>query len=171
MLAETVHFNLTITLLYSPVSVDLIVKIIVIHETSDGVPIDGVPNLKVVTVSLGVTVVYMMLATTGFGFAIVCLLFTFVFRNKRSCSMIETCLHSFIVFTYCSMYCHIPFNAWFRLIRLSSPNLNYIIGLGAIILYLNVIVLVIPTKNSDFAAVLCNVSRNIAFDYYNYLQI
>ena len=45
-----------------------------------------------------------------------------------------------------------------RLIRLSSPNLNYIIGLGAIILYLNVITLVIPTTNTDFAAVLCNVS-------------
>ena len=46
-----------------------------------------------------------------------------------------------------------------RLIRLSSPNLNYLIGLGAIVLYLNVIVLVIPTTNPEFAAVLCNVSE------------
>ena len=45
----------------------------------------------------------------------------------------------------------------FRLIRLSSPNLNYIIGLGAVVLYLNVIILVIPTKEEDIAAVLCNV--------------
>ena len=45
-----------------------------------------------------------------------------------------------------------------RLIRLSSPNLNYIIGLGAFILYLNVVTLVIPATNHDFAAVLCNVS-------------
>ena len=45
-----------------------------------------------------------------------------------------------------------------RLIRLSSPNLNYLIGLGAIIFYINVITLVVPTTNTDFAAVLCNVS-------------
>ena len=49
-------------------------------------------------------------------------------------------------------------NIIFRLIRLSSPNLNYIIGLGAFILYLNVVALVIPATNHDFAAVLCNVS-------------
>ena len=41
---------------------------------------------------------------------------------------------------------------------MSSPNLNYIIGLGAIVLYFNVIVLVIPTTDEDFSAVLCNVS-------------
>ena len=58
-----------------------------------------------------------------------------------------------------------------RLIRLSSPNLNYIIGLGAIILYLNVITLVIPTTNTDFAAVLCNISIiqiHIAIIFYVY---
>ena len=49
------------------------------------------------------------------------------------------------------------YNAPLRLIRLSSPNLNYIIGLGAIVLYLNVITFVIPTTNKDVAAVLCNV--------------
>ena len=44
-----------------------------------------------------------------------------------------------------------------RLIRLSSPNLNYIIGIGAIILYMNVIVFVIPTNDRQAVAVLCNV--------------
>ena len=48
-----------------------------------------------------------------------------------------------------------------RLIRRSSPNLNYIIGLGAIILYLNVISFVIPTTNPDFMSVLCNVSSAV----------
>ena len=41
---------------------------------------------------------------------------------------------------------------------MSSSNLNYIIVLGAIILYLNVITFVIPTTDPDFVSVLCNVS-------------
>ena len=53
-----------------------------------------------------------------------------------------------------------------RLIRLSSPNLNYLIGLGAIVLYLNIITLVIPTTNTHFAAVLCNVRTA-----YNYVDV
>ena len=44
-----------------------------------------------------------------------------------------------------------------RLIRLSSPNLNYITGLGAVILYINVIIIVIPTTDEDGAIILCSV--------------
>ena len=44
-----------------------------------------------------------------------------------------------------------------RLIRLSSPKLNYIIGAGAIILYADVIFHVIPTTSPDVTVVLCNV--------------
>ncbi|CAI8049960.1 Gamma-aminobutyric acid type B receptor subunit 2, partial [Geodia barretti] len=100
------------------------------YSTSDlvlpyGIPYDGVPFKDVVTVSVALTVVYVILATAGLVFAVACVLFTLVFRKKK-------------------------------LIRLSSPNLNYLIGLGAIVLYLNVIVLVIPTTNPEFAAVLCN---------------
>ena len=59
------------------------------------------------------------------------------------------------------------FTYWvYRLVRLSSSNLNYLIGLGAIVLYVNVITLVIPTTNADFAAILCNVS-----DQQTYLNI
>ena len=54
----------------------------------------------------------------------------------------------------------LPYWTHCRLIRLSSRNLNYIIGLGAITIYLNVITLVIPTTNPHFAAVLCNASEN-----------
>ena len=46
----------------------------------------------------------------------------------------------------------------YRLIRLSSPNLNNIIGIGAVVLYVNVIALVVPTTDMQIAAVLCNVS-------------
>ena len=45
-----------------------------------------------------------------------------------------------------------------RLIRLSSPNLNYIIGAGAIILYIDIYLFVVPTTDSDTVAVLCNVT-------------
>ena len=47
------------------------------------------------------------------------------------------------------------------LIRLSSPNLNYIIGAGAMVLYADVILRVIPTMSPDVAVVLCNVGTRI----------
>jgi gamma-aminobutyric acid type B receptor len=93
----------------------------------EGIPNDGIPIEDVVTVSVALTVVYVILATAGLVFAVACILFNIIFREKR-------------------------------LIRLSSPNLNYLIGLGAIVLYLNVITLVIPTTNTLFAAVLCNIN-------------
>ena len=49
----------------------------------DGVPIDGVPVEEVVTVSLGLTVLYVFLATAGIVFALVCFTFTLIFRNKK----------------------------------------------------------------------------------------
>ena len=45
-----------------------------------------------------------------------------------------------------------------RLIRLSSPNLNYLIGGGAIILYMDTYFFVIPTTSSQAVAVFCNLS-------------
>ncbi|CAI8029905.1 Gamma-aminobutyric acid type B receptor subunit 2 [Geodia barretti] len=92
-----------------------------------GIPNDGIPIEDVVTVSVALTVVYVILATTGLVFAVGCLLFNIIFRQRR-------------------------------LVRLSSSNLNYLIGLGAIVLYVNVITLVIPTTNADFAAILCNTN-------------
>ena len=68
----------------------------------------------------------------------------------------KVCLHQQIPFIS-----HNYYFLFHRLIRLSSPNLNYLIGLGAIVLYLNIITLVIPTTNTHFAAVLCNVIQFI----------
>ena len=45
-----------------------------------------------------------------------------------------------------------------RLIRLSSPNLNYIICVGAVILYLDMILLVIPSTDERVVSILCNVN-------------
>ena len=45
-----------------------------------------------------------------------------------------------------------------RLVRLSSPNLNYLIGAGAIILYLNICFYIVPTTNPTAVSVLCNIT-------------
>ena len=45
-----------------------------------------------------------------------------------------------------------------RLIRMSSPNLNYLIGGGAIILYMDIYFFIIPTTNQQALTVLCNVT-------------
>ena len=44
-----------------------------------------------------------------------------------------------------------------RLIRLSSYNLNYLIGCGAVILYMAIYSYIIPTTNPQVVAALCNV--------------
>lgn len=52
------------------------------------------------------------------------------------------------------------FNFHYRnqtLIRLTSPNLNYLIGSGAIVLYVAIILTVIPARSAVFAGVLCNL--------------
>ena len=46
----------------------------------------------------------------------------------------------------------------FRLIKLASRKLNYLIGIGAIILYINTIFSVIPSTNPDVVRVLCNLT-------------
>ena len=44
-----------------------------------------------------------------------------------------------------------------RIIKLSSPKLNYLIGAGAILLYINIILVVIPLEKGEIklASVLC----------------
>ena len=49
----------------------------------DGIPNDGKPIEEVVTVSLGLTVVYVIFATAGSMFAVACLTFTLIFRQKK----------------------------------------------------------------------------------------
>ena len=47
-----------------------------------------------------------------------------------------------------------------RLIKLTSPNLNYIIGAGAILLYLAIYVGAVPTTDRTVVKWLCNVSAH-----------
>lgn len=45
----------------------------------------------------------------------------------------------------------------FRLMKLSSPNLNYLIGFGAIVLYIGMYLFVIPSTNPLIISIFCNV--------------
>ncbi len=47
------------------------------------VPYDGVPIEEIETVAMSLTVIYCLLATAGIVFAIVCLVFNFVFRKRK----------------------------------------------------------------------------------------
>ena len=46
----------------------------------------------------------------------------------------------------------------FRLIRLASAKLNILIGVGAIILYVDLYFFVIPVTNKDVVSVFCNLT-------------
>lgn len=50
---------------------------------SDGVPFDGIPTMRMETVSIILAVVVYTLVAAGVVFAMVCLIFNFIFRNKK----------------------------------------------------------------------------------------
>ena len=50
----------------------------------DGViPYDGIPIKEFVAVAIPVTVIYVVLASTGIIFAMICLVFNYMYRNKK----------------------------------------------------------------------------------------
>ena len=49
----------------------------------DDIPNDGIPIDDVVTVSLALTVLYVIFAVAGIVFAVICPVFTLIFRNKK----------------------------------------------------------------------------------------
>ena len=51
--------------------------------TGGRIPFDGVPIEEDVTVSVALTVIYGLLATAGIAFTITCLIFNFVFRERK----------------------------------------------------------------------------------------
>lgn len=44
-----------------------------------------------------------------------------------------------------------------RLLKLSSPNLNYLIGAGAIIIYIDIYFFIVPATDPNTISILCNV--------------
>ena len=47
------------------------------------VPYDGVPNEEVVSVKVGLAAVFFIMATAGIIFAVICIVFNAVYRNKK----------------------------------------------------------------------------------------
>ena len=54
----------------------------IIHHAG-GVPFDGMPNERIATANIALVVVIDVFAAAGLTFAVVCLTFNFIFRNKR----------------------------------------------------------------------------------------
>ena len=50
---------------------------------TDGIPSDGIPVVKTVTLAIPLSVVYIFAATAGLVFAVACLVFNFIFREKK----------------------------------------------------------------------------------------
>ena len=53
------------------------------HLPGGLIPYDGVPTEEVVSVDLSLTVLFSVLATAGIAFGVVCLVFNFIFRDKK----------------------------------------------------------------------------------------
>ena len=52
------------------------------HPEPGGIPYDGVPDEKVVSISLALAIVFFILATSGILFAMACIVFNFVYRER-----------------------------------------------------------------------------------------
>ena len=50
---------------------------------SDGTPTDGVPIVNIVTVALPISVLYTILAFGGIVFAVACMIFNYIHREKK----------------------------------------------------------------------------------------
>lgn len=108
------------------------------------IPYDGVPKKEIATVHIAITCLYFVLAFAGIAFAIACLIFNFIYRNQKSDS---TPLQMPLVIL----------NFFFRLVKLASAKLNFLIGAGAIIWYLDTALFVIPVTSPTAVLVFCNL--------------
>ena len=124
----------------------LINKFILLSQGGE-IPYDGFPDEEPHSTSIVLLIIYNIAATAGIGFAVFCFIFNIAFRNKK---LVSTNCHLFISVKY-------------RAIKLSSPNLNYLIILGATILYICVFFYSYSSSNATIQTIFCNVSH-----YYNY---
>lgn len=93
---------------------------------------------KIDTVPISLVVIIFLLAAAGIVFTIVCLIFNFVFSNKRYV------MHDSLSL---SLPCSIHPPPSNRIIQISRPRLNYLVILGAILFYISIIPFTIPTAN------------------------
>lgn len=94
----------------------------------DGIPPDGTPISVINTFKLELVVIFDILAIFGIAFAIACLLFNIIFRNRKT-------------------------------VRLSSPNLNYFIIAGTILMYISIGFYLLPTRSEVVVHARCVLQR------------
>ena len=63
--------------------VDYGISVPAFPSMADGIPNDGIPIEEMVTIALPLTVVFVILATAGLLFTVVCLAFNFIFRERK----------------------------------------------------------------------------------------
>ncbi len=104
------------------------------------------------TITLPVTVICSILNICGIICAMICLLFNIIFRKKKSISrnIKKKCIT-------CTFY------LYYRLVRLDSPNLNYLIISGTTMVFAGGIAFVAPTLDPRAVSALCIVCPNTTF--------
>ena len=118
------------------------------------VPYDGRPTTVIDTVALSLVMIILLLAVIGTVFAVICLAFNVACRNTR----LFIIINNIVIIEF--IYKHN------RIVQISRPRLNYIIILGAILFYLTMILLAIPTSNqSAFVGLLKTVPWTMALGF------
>ena len=112
-----------------------------------GVPSDGSPVSEVKYPGTALALVVYIFAGCNVFAAIVGMLFMIAYRKRRWASVTgNSKVHNSYLFV-----CH------FRLIRLSSPNLNYLVGIGIIIFNSSVFLFAYPPSPVSAIDVVCGV--------------
>ena len=175
----TSHLNLA----RQPYSYGLVQLHLIEHTWIDcqqllgGAPYDGAVRNELHSNNIWIVIVYCIAACTGLVYTLVCFLFNIIFRrNKLVCSLIRNqtrlvCVwHAFYKLYHALLSC--------RYVKLSSPNLNHLIIVGAAILYTTVVLYVFSVNDEDqgqLQTVLCNVSSIMLcysqLHYFTSLQI
>lgn len=108
---------------------------------------DGTPIRVPVSYHLALVVIYDVLAGLGLVFTTVCFVFNFTFRDRK-----------LVHFSLAILTKHYTIMCFHRIIRLTSPNLNYFIIAGCFIMYASIFIRLMPSTDKIVNYVRCNVS-------------
>ena len=119
---------------------------------ADGITLDGTILNITHSFELGLVIVFDILATMGLIFTIVCLMFNIIFRKRK---LVKLFKNSELMFLY----------LYNRIVKISSPSLNYFIILGASIMYSSIYFFLLPSLNHVVVLTGCLVSTNMTRYY------
>lgn len=127
------------------------------YLNTDGISLDGTIMNITHTFELGLVITFDILATLGLVFTIGCLIFNIAFRKKKYDEFKSMCTLYVIDFHCIIIY---------RIVKISSPSLNYFIIIGAFLMYTSIYFVVLPSLNSVIVLTGCLVSDcNFIQDY------